>query len=395
MATLLKRGVAWLSLERDFFVMIFTILILTMGNQLWSRFVPVYLEYLGASTIIIGAYGSLKSVLNSIYQYPGGVISDKLGSKRALVLFTFLSIMGYLIYLASNDWMTFFFGTFFVLIWDNMSQPAVFSLIGEELRKSRRVMGFSIQSILKRIPIVIAPPLGGYLIEKFGLKDGMKIGFLISILLAFSAIYFQRRFYEKSRIFNKRLSDGLLEVWQGMASSLKRLLLSDIMARLASNMIKTYIVLYVINVLGASPLEYGLFISIQMTTSILSYLPAIKLSNIYGRKPLVAATFTFFSLFPFMMSIVTDKSLLFLSFMIAGLREIGEPARKSMIVDLSERSHKGRTIGLYYLIREAVMIPAPLVGGIVWMSSPRLLFITASVIGIFGILILLLSKFES
>ena len=78
----------------------------------------------------------------------------------------------------------------------------------------------------------------------------MKVGLLISILLAFSAIYFQRKFYEKSRIFNKRFSDGLLEVWQGMASSLKRLLLSDIMARLASNMIKTYIVLYVINVLG-------------------------------------------------------------------------------------------------------------------------------------------------
>ncbi|MHA1506548.1 MAG: MFS transporter [Candidatus Asgardarchaeia archaeon] len=394
MTTLFKKGIVWLSLERDILVMIVAILILTMGNQLWSRFVPVYLEYLGASALVIGAYGSLKSVLNSIYQYPGGVISDKLGSKRALMLFTFLSILGYLVYLASNDWMTFLFGTLFVLIWDNMSQPAVFSLIGEELKKSKRIMGFSAQSALKRIPIVIAPPLGGYLIEKFGLKDGMKLGFLISILLALSAIYFQRRFYEKSKIFNKRLSEGLLGVWRDMASPLKRLLLSDIMARLASNMIKTYIVLYVINVLGASPVEYGLLISVQMTTSIISYFPAIKLSDVYGRKPLITATFTFFSLFPFMMSIITDKSLLFLSFIIAGLREIGEPARKSLIVDLSERSHKGRAIGLYYLIREAVMIPAPLIGGIVWMTSPRLLFTIASIVGMFGIVIFLLSKSE-
>jgi len=66
-----------------------------------------------------------------------------------------------------------------------------------------------------------------------------------------------------------------------------------------------------------------------------------------------------------------------------------------MIVDLSEKSHKGRTIGLYYLIREGVMIPAPLVGAIIWMSSPRLLFPTAPIVGMFSILILLLSKFES
>ena len=92
MTTLLRREIAWLSLERDFFVMIFTILLLTMGNQLWSRFIPVYLEYLGASALIIGAYGSLKSVLNSVYQYPGGAISDKLGSKRALVLFVYFPL---------------------------------------------------------------------------------------------------------------------------------------------------------------------------------------------------------------------------------------------------------------------------------------------------------------
>jgi len=33
-------------------------------------------------------------------------------------------------------------------------------------------------------------------------------------------------------------------------------------------------VLYVLNVIGASPVYYGLMISIQMITSILSYLPA-------------------------------------------------------------------------------------------------------------------------
>jgi len=73
----------------------------------------------------------------------------------------------------------------------------------------------------------------------------------------------------------------------------KKLLVADIAARFASNTVKVYVVLYVLNILGASPLQYGLLISVQMIMSILSYLPAAKLTDIYGRKPFVALTFMF------------------------------------------------------------------------------------------------------
>ncbi|NOZ50806.1 MAG: MFS transporter [Chloroflexi bacterium] len=52
---------------------------------------PRYLEVLGASAWVIGAYGSLQRVVDALYQYPGGAVSDRLGRKRALVLFNMIA----------------------------------------------------------------------------------------------------------------------------------------------------------------------------------------------------------------------------------------------------------------------------------------------------------------
>ena len=388
----LRKVLDALGLERDILVMVTAVLILTLGTQLWSKYVPKYLEFLGASALIIGLYGSFQSAVSALYQYPGGVLADKMGSKNALITFTFVSIVGLLIYLFSPDWRLFLLGTFFVLTWESMSQPAIFSLIGDVLKKSRRAIGFSVQSILKRIPIILAPPIGGYLIETYGIEGGMRIGFTVSIVLALIAIVFQKRFYSEAKSLSKRPPIDMGRLWTEMRSPLKRLLVADIAARLASNTVKVYVVLYVLNILGASPLQYGLLISVQMITSILSYLPAAKLADIYGRKPFVALTFTFFALFPAVLITIPGPSLLPLAFIINGLREIGEPARKALIVDLAEGPYQGRTIGLYYLIRESIMIPASLIGGLLWSVSPQTPFIAASMVGSLGVLIFLTSK---
>ena len=82
---------------------------------MWTKYVPKYLEHLGASTLIIGLYGSMKVVVKALYQYPGGWVSDKLGPKRALIAFTLTAIAGYLIYLFAPDWSYFLLVRFLCL----------------------------------------------------------------------------------------------------------------------------------------------------------------------------------------------------------------------------------------------------------------------------------------
>jgi len=75
-----------------------------------------------------------------------------------------------------------------------------------------------------------------------------------------------------------------------------------------------------------------------------------------------------------------------LAFVIAGLRETGEPARKALIVDLAKESARARAVGMYYLIRGLVVFPASLVGGWLWTRGPQWPFYTAFLIGATGAL---------
>ena len=81
----------FLALERNVAVLVGAVLIVGMGEQLWAPFVAKYLRVLGASVIIVGFFGTLETILDAVYQYPGGVISDRLGCRRSLVLFNLMS----------------------------------------------------------------------------------------------------------------------------------------------------------------------------------------------------------------------------------------------------------------------------------------------------------------
>ena len=61
---------------------------------------------------------------------------------------------------------------FLFLSWTCFSLPATFSLIAETLEANRHSMGIGMQSVIKRLPIMIAPFLGGVLIDRFGMING-------------------------------------------------------------------------------------------------------------------------------------------------------------------------------------------------------------------------------
>ena len=172
-----------------------------------------------------------------------------------------------------------------------------------------------------------------------------------------------------------------------MAAPLKRLLLSDIFVRVCEGMVDVFLVLYVINVVGLSASRFGVLIAVQMSTSILVYIPAAQRADSLGRKPLVAATFLAFAVFPLAVVFAHSFSALVIAFIVGGLREIGEPARKALIVDLAAPHARARTVGLYYLMRSAAISPAAFVGSLLWQKAVVVPFIVAAAFGVIGLII--------
>ena len=383
---LLNRLRDFLALEPNILVLLAGLFVIGLGEELWVRFMPKYLEALGATVVIIGTFASFKKVVDALYQYPGGWLSDLMGRKRALVMFTMIAVVGYVIYLFSNSWEMVFVGTLFVMAWSSMSQPAIFALIGDTLKKSKRAMGFSVQSIWKRVPIVIAPAIGGYLMVRYDLVTGMRIGFMVSIALALVAVYIQARFYNTPQKSENKSSASLLSTWGLMPMGLRNLLLADCMTRFGSNVAATYVILLVINLRNHSTVDFGAYTGLQMLIAISLYIPAAWLADHIGRRPLILVTFTMFALFPLALVALPPEYLL-VAFVLAGIREFGEPARKALIVDLAADTHRGRVVGLYYLIRGMVVIPAPLIGAALWQRGYQWPFIAAGLISLVGLLL--------
>jgi MFS family permease len=245
-------------------------------------------------------------------------------------------------------------------------------------------MGFTLQSILKRVPIVIAPVAGGFLIASLGVVKGIHVALLITLLLAVVTIVFVSRI---NVTVNALHATSIIGVWQSFHSALKRLLVSDVIIRTCEGMTGVITILYVTNVKHFSVKQYGTLVAIQMITSILVYIPAGKIADRIGRKPFVIATFLSFALFPLAIVLASNLALIVVAFVIGGLREIGEPSRKAMIVDFAQENVRARSVGLYYLVRSLSITPAAAVGGLLWGIAPEVPFIVACVIGLIGTLV--------
>jgi predicted MFS family arabinose efflux permease len=76
---------------------------------------------------------------------------------------------------------------------------------------------------------------------------------------------------------------------------------------------------------------------------------------------------------------------LVVAFVVYGLREIGEPARKALITSLLPPAVRAEGVGLYWGVRSVAICWASLVGAFVWYAfGPEPLLYLAFVIGCLG-----------
>jgi len=362
-----------------------------LGEELWKKFLPKYLESLGASVAAVGLFGTAEDFFDAMYQYPGGWLADYWGRRKAFLTFLAVTVVGYLVYLLSPAWPYLFIGLAFVMVWQTMASPTIFATIGDALPRERHALGFTLYSVLKRIPVVISPLIGGVIMGAVGLVRGVRVGLLVTLVFAgcAAALLLSLRLPSSARD-NVKIGG----VWNSFHPTLKRLLASDIVIRLCEGMADIFVVLYVTNISRITLPEYGSLIAIQLLTSIFIYVPSAKVAERIGKKPLVVATFLCFAFYPVAVILTHSFTGLAFAFILGGLREIGEPSRKAMIVGFAQQQLRARTVGLYYLVRSLSITPASLIGGLLWKVKPEIPFVTAGVIGILGTLLFALTVEE-
>ena len=381
-----RRALAeFFGLRRNLVVLLVAIFAIGTGEELWMRFVPKYLQALGATVFVIGAFDAIRTLLGAIYAYPGGLVVDRWGFRRAFIGFNILSIAGYAIVLLLPHWGAVICGMFLFLSWTCFSLPATFSLIAETLEANRHAMGIGVQSVIKRLPIMIAPFLGGILIDRFGMVSGVRIGLLVSIVVSTATIAIQCLLREVPAAAIEQPQRWSL--WNSLTNlnpPLRRLLLSDILIRFCERIPFAWVVIYAMDYLGRDAKEIGLLVTIEMVVATVCIIPASHFADKYGREPFVFVTFIMFTLFPVALWFSDSFATLALAFAIRGLKEFGDTARKALIIGYSDPQRRGQMIGTYYLVRDLLVSAGALGGALLWKFGPGVNFAGATLLGALG-----------
>ena len=422
----------YLALERDVLVLSVAMFAFSLGYQGTNQYMAEYLYALGAGPLVVGLFGSLGNLISAVYPYPGGAISDRIGSRRALALFGLLSAAGFGLWAAAGllppvvvpavavgpvtvPELTFpvaiFLGLFLVQCWKSFGLGATFAVVKQATTPDRLATGFAATETVRRLAFLLGPLAVAAALSVFEFSVGFRVVLAGAAVVALAGTLAQHVLYDAS-------NDSLGSAFAGVGSvvsdlrslpaELPPLLAADTLVRFANGMVYVFFVVFVVDaldgpvgvpVVGAlSPQAFfGVLLAVEMAVALASMVPVSRLADRVGLKPVVAVGFLVYATFPALLLLAPDSAVqvgpLALSpvavfvalFAFSGVRFAGLPAHKALIVGPAERDAGGRVTGSYYLVRNAATIPSAAVGGALYALSPVVAFGTATAVGLAGV----------
>ena len=417
------------SLRRDVLVLSLAMFAFSLGFQMTNRYVPEYMSALGASAFVIGLFGTVGNVIGAVYPYPGGRLSDRIGSRVALTLFGLLSSLGFGVWLvaptlgtvtvggvAFEPWIWIFVGLFLAQAWKSFGLGATFAIVKQSVPPGRLARGFASTEVFRRTAFLIGPLIAAGIIELFA-DFAVSFRYVLAVALLFGVVAtaLQHVLYDASEDTLGKRFEGVSEVVDDLRSlppELRPLLVGDTLVRFANGMVYVFFVIVITQFLevglDAGPVSlspaafFGVLLAVEMLVALVSMPPAARLAERVGLKPVVALGFLVYAVFPaLLISVPPDAPLtaplVVALFAFSGLRFAGLPAHKALIVGPAERDTGGRVSGSYYLLRNAVVIPSAALGGLVYGGfsvpgtalvvdgDPVAAFGLASAIGLVGV----------
>jgi len=384
---LINKTKDFFSLKKSLVAVLAMIVLIGMGEWMADRFLPIYIEKLGGSLVAIGILSGMKNLLGAVYSFPAGYLSERIGYKKALLIFNLVALVGYAIVILIQSWVAVLIGAIFFMAWSSVSLPASMSLVSAVMPRNKRTMGVTLLSITKRLPKALGPVIGGILIGLYGQTQGIRYAFMVAFVLGVIAIFVQQKLIKEEP--RRALDSGMknpLSMFKLISPELRNLLISDTIIRFCEQIPDMLVVLWVVNLNHISEVRFGWLSAIEMVAAVLCYLPVAYLADKTTKKPFVLMTFVFFTLFPLVLLFSHSFPMLVLAFIIRGLKEFGEPTRKALIMDLAPEDKKAAVFGVYYLIRDVIVSVGAFGGAFLWLIKPEINLLVAFGFGVIGTL---------
>jgi len=379
-------------LQKSMVGLLAMVVLVGMGEKMGERFLPIYLISLGGGALSVGLLSGMDNLLSALYSFPGGYLADRLGTKRALLVFNLIAMVGFVVVILIPAWQAVIVGSVFFLSWTAISLPATMGLVAQVLPQNRRTMGVTMHSLVRRFPMALGPLVGGACIDIWGRVTGIRIAFIGALAMAVVAAIVQQILIgedasdQEAQATKSQAEKNPFRLLREMTPELRNLLISDILIRFCEQIPYAFVVIWSMEVitLPVSGLQFGVLTTVEMATALLIYIPVAYLADRGHKKPFVQITFVFFTLFPLVLLFCQSFWPLVVVFVLRGFKEFGEPTRKALIMDLAPENRKAGMFGLYYLLRDVVVSVAAFGGAYLWIIGPEVNLWVAFGFGVLG-----------
>ena len=266
------------------------------------------------------------------------------------------------------------------------------SLIASVVPASKRTMGVTLHSLVRRLPMAIGPLAGGLCIGLLGETAGVRVAFALSAGLAGLGLLLLYWLLKPDAppppqdVPQHAVRNHPVALYHLMSPELRRLLTCDILIRFCEQIPYAFVVVWCMRDIPSpvSAMEFGVLTAIEMATAVIVYLPVAHFSDRLGKWAFIMLTFIFFTLFPIVLLLCSSFWLLVPAFVLRGLKEFGEPSRKAMILDLCPSDRRATMFGFYYLLRDLFVAVGAFAGAFLWEVSPATNFFAATAFGLCG-----------
>lgn len=396
----------WFGLNRATLAVLAVITCLGLSEEIWGNFLSLYFkDVTGAvykAVAYMGVIAFARNLLEGFGYIIGGSVAHRLGPRFALAVSAVPMAIGFTVMLATRNPWAIAFGALLMSNWEPLSVPATFDVVGSEVPKNRRTIAFAVQSIQKRLPKAIGPLVGG---TAFAI-----IGFWLNLTLAFSlvglAVILQLALSSRMRPKGVSAHVPFRTILKTMPRDLRLLLSAEIFIRWGDWFARDFATLYVVQVVlvqrwgwqeEAATLTAGILLAMMNFTALATYIPIAKwIDRAPSPRPFIGTTFLLFAIFPIMLVLLPKLCAatgvpvlvgLVIVYVMNGLRELGEPARKALISTGFPPEVRARAVGLYWGLRSFAFCPAPLVAFYLWNRiGPDDTFLIGGGIGLLGTL---------
>jgi len=339
-----------------------------------SPVLPLFALYLGAGPEAIGLAVGISTVTGIFFKLPSGALSDVIGRKSTMLIglvffavmpFTYLFIHNYNLLVLIR-----FVHGLATAIYGPVSMAVVMDVAGN--KKGEMLSWFSSVTIIGNL---LGAPVGGFIL--YSMSSGgpsfaeFQTVYIVSGIAGMASLMIALKLLTRRE--NAENGRSLKESYKRFHSGIKEVI-SDKRVVITSNMeglqnmtvgaLEAFLPVYVVTVAGLNEFQAGLLWGIQVLTTIMSKPIMGRISDRYGRKPLIAAGMILCAVSFGWIPLLKDFYLLMFAAIAFGFGEaFVTSSSAALVADICKEKHFGTAMGTFGTIFDVGHASGPMLAG--------------------------------